>query len=125
MGREKKDIGNIGEKFAASYLKKKGYKILEHNFRTIFGEIDIVAKVKDIIAFVEVKSRATSSLGPPYLAITKLKERHIIKNALFYLKTHRLMDASWRIDIVSVKLNHGHKVENIELIENAVEDPYI
>lgn len=125
MGREKKDTGGIGEGFAASYLKKKGYKILERNFRMISGEIDIIAKLKFLIVFVEVKTRATSSLGPPYLAITELKKRHIVKNALFYLKAHNLMNASWRIDIVSVKLNYAWQLKHIELIENAVEDPYV
>jgi putative endonuclease len=125
MGREKKDTGSIGERFAASYLKKKGYRILERNFRTIFGEIDIIAKLKCLIVFVEVKARATSSLGPPYLAITRIKERHIIKNALFYLKTRNLIGVPWRIDIVSVRLNHARQLESIELIENAVEDPYV
>lgn len=125
MGREKKKTGGIGECLACSYLKKKGYRILERNFRTIFGEIDIVARLNKIIVFVEVKTRLTSSLGPPYLAITKVKERHIIKNALFYLKTHKIMEAKWRIDIVSVKLDNEYKTENIELIENAIEDSYI
>ena len=125
MGRERKETGNIGEKFAASYLRKRGYRILERNYRTIFGEIDIVAKLAGIVVFVEVKTRATSSFGPPYLSITGLKKRHIIKNALFYLKAHRLMNALWRIDIVSVRLDQAQRVENIELIENAVEDDYI
>jgi len=125
MGREKKNIGNWGEGLACSYLKKRGYKILDRNFRTIFGEIDIVAKSKRMIVFVEVKTRATDSLGPPYLAVTKVKETHIIKNALLYLKMRGYTKASWRIDIVSVKLNRCYGVENIELIENAVEDPYI
>ena len=125
MGREKKDTGRIGEREAASYLRKKGYRVAERNYRTIFGEIDIVARLANIIVFVEVKTRVTSSLGPPYLSITNIKQRHMIKNALFYLKAHRLMDAHWRIDIVSVKLDQAHRVENIELIENAVEDDYI
>lgn len=125
MGREKKKTGSIGEDLACSYLKKIGYRILERNFRTIFGEIDIVARLSEIMVFAEVKTRLTSSLGPPYLAITKVKERHMIKNALFYLKTHRLMDAKWRIDIVSVKLDPEYEVEKIELIENAIEDSYI
>ena len=125
MGREKKNIGATGEMIAGSYLKKKGYKIIGRNIRTIFGEIDIVAKLKKLIVFVEVRTRATSSLGPPYLSVTMLKQRHIIKNALSYLKANKLMRADWRIDIVSVKLNYAHEVENIELIENAVEDPYV
>ena len=125
MGREKKNIGATGEAIAGSYLKKKGYKIIGRNIRTIFGEIDIVAKLKKLIVFVEVRTRATSSFGPPYLSVTMLKQRHIIKNALSYLKANKLMRADWRIDIVSVKLNYAHEVENIELIENAVEDPYV
>lgn len=125
MGRERKNMGAAGEEIASAYLRKMKYKILVSNFRTPFGEIDIVARHKDIMVFVEVKSRSTSSLGPPYLSITRAKQRHIIKNALFYLKSHRLMNANWRIDIVSVKLNYERKLECIELIENAVEDEYV
>ena len=125
MGRENKITGSAGEKLAASYLRKNGYKVLHSNYRTIFGEIDIVVRFGGVTVFVEVKTRATSSLGPPYLAVTKAKERHIIKNALFYLKIRRLVDVPWRIDIVSVKLGPDHRVENIEHIENAVEDTYV
>ena len=119
---EKKMTGAAGEKIASAYLKKLGYRILESNFRTPFGEIDIVAKHKGIIVFVEVKSRATYSLGPPYLSVTKSKERHIVKNALFYLKRLKISNADWRIDIVSVKLSYECKSESIEIIENAVVD---
>ena len=122
MGRERKMTGAAGEKIASLFLKKMGYRILESNFRTPFGEIDIVAKHKGIIAFVEVKSRITSSFGPPYLSITKPKERSIVKNSLFYLKRLNILNADWRIDIVSVKLDHNCELESIELIENAVED---
>ena len=125
MGREKKNLGMAGENIASQYLRKKGYSILEKNYRTVFGEIDLITKLKSTIVFVEVRTRATSSLGPPYLSITRVKQRHIIKNALFYLKRKRMMGANWRIDIVSVKLNYDRKVENIELIENAVEDDYV
>jgi putative endonuclease len=125
MGRERKMTGAAGERIASSFLKKLGYRILKSNFRTPFGEIDIVAKHKDIMVFVEVKSRTTSSFGPPYLSVTKSKERHIVKNALFYLKRRGIINACWRIDIVSVKLNYDRKLESIELIENAVEDDYI
>jgi putative endonuclease len=125
MGRERKVTGEAGERIASVYLKKLGYRILESNFRTPFGEIDIVAKHKGIVVFVEVKSRVTYSLGPPYLSVTRSKERHIVKNALFYLKRLKISDADWRVDIVSVKLNYDRKLESIELIENAVEDNYI
>lgn len=122
MGRENKEIGNIGEDIAVRFLKQKGYKILGVNVRTPLGEIDIVARKKAMMVFVEVKARATSSLGPPYLNITKAKERHIINNALCYLKWRGLIDSDWRIDVVSVKLNKNRELGSVELIENAVED---
>ena len=122
MGREKKFVGQVGEAAAVRFLRKKGYRILETNARTIFGEIDIVARKDGFTIFVEVRSRSTSSLGPPYLSITKLKERHIIKNALAYLKWRKAVESCWRIDLVSVKLDYNCRVESIELFENAVED---
>ena len=122
MGRGNRAIGKAGEKAAVKFLRKKGYRIIETNFRTIFGELDAVARCGDTIVFVEIKARTTDSLGPPYLAVTQLKQRHIIKNALIFLKTKRLLDRSWRIDVVSVKLGPCNRTESIELIENAVEN---
>ncbi|MFA5143938.1 MAG: YraN family protein [Candidatus Omnitrophota bacterium] len=122
MGQGRKFIGELGETAAVRFLKKRGYKILERNARTIFGEIDIVAIKDGFTIFVEVRSRSTSSLGPPYLSIDRIKERHIVKNALAYMKRLKHTEQCWRIDVVSVKLDHNYKVEKIELFENAVED---
>lgn len=122
MGRENKDTGRRGEKAAASFLRRKGYEILESNFRTPFGELDFVARQKGVIVFVEAKTRVSDSLGPPSLSVTWYKARNLIRNALCYLKSRGIPDAHWRIDVVSVKLNYLHEVEHIELIENAVEN---
>lgn len=125
MGRENNELGTSGEDIARRFLKSKGYRILETNFRTPFGELDVVAKKDGYTIFVEVKTRASSSLGPPYLNITWKKKRNIIRNALCYLKMRGQVDSFWRIDVVSVKLNTYHDTENIELFENAVtEDDY-
>ncbi|MDD5421945.1 MAG: YraN family protein [Candidatus Omnitrophota bacterium] len=124
MGREKKIVGAIGEKVAIKFLKDKGYKILETNYRTTFGELDAIANKDGLMIFIEIKTRASSSLGPPYLAVTALKIRHIIKNALYYLKLRGRVFCDWRIDVVSVKLGPDNKIESIELIENAVCDNY-
>ena len=86
MGREKILIGKIGERGAQKFLRKRGYKLVELNYRTFFGEIDVVAKKDGFIVFLEIKTRASSSLGPPYLSVTNQKQRQIIKNALSYLK---------------------------------------
>ncbi len=122
MGRGNRVVGEAGEKAAVKFLRKKGYRIIETNFRTIFGELDAIARHGNTIVFVEIKSRTTDSLGPPYLSVTGLKQHHIIKNALFYMKMRRMLDSNWRIDVVSVKLDMDLRVENIELIENVVED---
>ena len=122
MGRGNRIVGDTGEKAAVKFLKAKGYRIIETNFRTIFGELDAIARQGGTIVFVEIKTRTTDSLGPPYIAVTRLKQHHIIKNALFYLKSRRMLDSHWRIDVVSVKLSRDLRVEKIELIENAVQD---
>lgn len=120
MGREKDDVGKAGEKEAIGFLRRNGYKIIATNFRTPFGELDAIARIDDFIVFIEVKTRATSSLGPPFLAVTGLKANHIVKNALCYLKRIGCVDSFWRIDVVSVNLNSRHEAEKIELIENAI-----
>ena len=120
MGRENKIIGQIGEEIALAFLKKKGYEILGVNVRTPLGEIDVIARQKETTVFIEVKTRATSSLGPPFLSVTRLKQAHMIRNALLYLKRRGRVDSDWRIDVVSVKLNDRYELESIELIENAV-----
>ena len=122
MGRENRAVGIKGENLALEFLKRKGYKIAATNLRTPFGELDIVARKENIIVFVEVKTRTSLSLGPPHISVTKLKQRSIIKNALYYLKRYGLTHSYWRIDVVSVLLGPGHDAESIELIENAVEE---
>ncbi len=124
MGRERIEIGSLGEKLALEFLKAKGYRVKCKNFRTPFGELDIVATHRGSIVFIEVRTRTTSSLGPPFLSVTRIKQAHIIKNALFYLKRYGRIDSNWRIDVVSVKLDSERALENIEHIENAVEEIY-
>lgn len=113
-------LGKIGEDAGVGFLRTKGYRILERNHRTPFGEIDAIAKERQTIVFVEIKTRASSSIGPPYLSVTWRKKRKIVQNALFYLSKNHLNTCAWRIDVVSVKMNDLGKVEDIEIIKNAV-----
>ncbi|OGW84408.1 MAG: hypothetical protein A2987_02285 [Omnitrophica bacterium RIFCSPLOWO2_01_FULL_45_10] len=122
MGREKIGLGRLGERLALEFLIERGYKILEINYRNLFGEVDVVGKIKGVVVFVEIKTRSTSSLGPPFISVTPLKQRHIIKTALLYLKMRDLIHSNWRVDVVSVKLNSDYGVEYIDLIENVVEN---
>ncbi|MDD3905914.1 MAG: YraN family protein [Candidatus Omnitrophica bacterium] len=120
MGRENKMIGAMGEDAACRFLEKNGYEILERNFRTVFGEIDIIARRRGITVFVEVKTRASSSLGPPFISITKIKQLHMIRNALAYLKIRGRVYSDWRIDVASVIFDSMHNLKSVEMIENAV-----
>jgi len=120
VGRENRDVGIQGENRAVKFLESNGYRIVERNFHTPFGEIDAVARHGGFIVFVEIKTRASSSFGPPLLNVTRSKQRHLVKNALCYLAARSLVHSDWRIDVVSVKLNERYEVESIELIENAV-----
>ena len=108
----------IGEEFAASFLRKKGYKIIERNFRKGYGEIDIIALKNKILIFVEVKTRISINFGTPFESITPWKLRSLIKTAQFYKSLHPPLPQSLRIDAVSVKLSHDNSVETIELLEN-------
>lgn len=114
--------GESGEAFAAKSLKKKGYKIIETNYRCALGEIDIIAKEKGVLAFVEVKTRFSGSFGDPKSAVTKAKQRKISMAALEYLKKNRKMGAKARFDVVAV--HAGSEEDRIEIIRNAFELAY-
>ncbi len=111
-------IARIGEDAAANFLLKKGYKIIERNFRKGYGEIDIIALKNGILIFVEVKTRSTDSFGTPFESITSWKLKSLVKTALFYKNLHPSLPQSLRIDAVSVRLSNNNNVEEIEILEN-------
>jgi putative endonuclease len=116
-------LGKFGEDTAARFLSRKGYRIIGRNVRTFLGEIDIIAERKDYIVFFEIKTRRSTSFGPPYLAITEKKRRKLIQCALCYLKMKNKLDRAWQIDIISIELNEFTEgIKKIEHFENAVED---
>lgn len=109
--------GVIGEKFTEKYLKKHGYKIIEKNYHSRFGEIDIIATKKDIIAFVEVKTRGENHIFEPIEAITVSKVKKIKTTAQIYLQYNEL-NKQPRFDVSSV-ITKNKKPISIEYIENA------
>jgi putative endonuclease len=115
--REKKELGRKGEEVALRFLKKKGYRIIEKNYVCKMGEMDIIAKEKDTLAFIEVKTRTSTEFGPPQLAVTPSKQRQLSKVALSYLNKKQLNDVKARFDVVAILL--GQKGEEIELIKDA------
>ncbi len=118
MSNQKIDEGRSGEDIAESYLRKKGYKIIERNFSKRYGEIDIVAQDKDVLVFVEVKTRKSNRYGNPLEAITPWKLKSLIKTAQYYVLTHKNLPENMRIDAVGIKLNNFGETENIELVRN-------
>jgi putative endonuclease len=121
LNRQQK-LGEKGEAIAVRQLKKDGYKILETNYRTQLGEIDIVAKDKGTIAFVEVKTRRSVHFGSPKWAVTAQKQKKISTVALYYLKTTNQSTAKARFDVVTVTLNQDKP--RVEIIKNAFELAY-
>ncbi|PIP38830.1 MAG: YraN family protein [Desulfobacterales bacterium CG23_combo_of_CG06-09_8_20_14_all_51_8] len=116
-------FGKFGEDLAARFLKKQGYEIICKNFHCCFGEIDIIAKDKDTVVFVEVKSRRTSTFGHPKFAVTKAKQEKISKVALHYLKINDQSNSRARFDVVTVNEVAATKTD-IEIIKNAFELAY-
>jgi putative endonuclease len=116
---EKKELGKKGEDLALRFLKKKGYQIIETNYACKMGEMDIIAKEKDILAFIEVKTRTSTAFGLPQLAVNPKKQSQMSKVALHFLKEKKLEDARARFDVVAILL--GPKGAEIELIKDAFE----
>lgn len=94
--------GRIGEELAVKFLKGCKYKILERNFKNKLGEIDIIAKDRDIIVFVEVKSRSSSEFGLPCEAVDIKKQNKIRFVASLYLQTKKIEDKELRFDVIEV-----------------------
>ncbi len=117
---KRKELGATGEKLARDFLKKRGYKILATNYRCREGEIDIVARKKDCLVFVEVRTKSSSIFGSPEESVTLAKKEKLVSSALNYLSEHKDLPESWRIDFVAVELDQNGKAKRIELIENAI-----
>lgn len=117
----RKKLGNRGEKIAAKFLRKQGYRIIEKNYHSRLGEIDIVAKEDESIVFVEVKTRCSTDFGLPEEALSYDKRRRLSKLALGYLAHWRIKDTDCRFDVVSILMDNKkvRKVKHIKLIKNA------
>ena len=115
-------FGKKSESLAAKHLKKHGYKILEQNYHTKMGEIDIIAKHKGVIVFIEVKARRSDRFGDPKWAVTHKKQQKISMAALQYLKATEQSNASARFDVVSI--NSSGNTPAIEIVKNAFELAY-
>jgi putative endonuclease len=111
-------IGVKGEQVAATFLEKKGYKIIDRNFRKKYGEIDIIAVYKNTLVFIEVKTRTSTDFGTGFEAISPWKLRLLMKTGQLYRVLHPRLPESLRIDAISVLLSKSGEVETIEHLES-------
>lgn len=105
--------GNLGERLAKEYLIKKDYKILEENYTTSAGEIDIIAFNNETLVFVEVKARTNFKYGHPFEAVNLRKQEKILNSSLLYIQENNFDDIQLRYDIVEVYLSKN-KINHIE-----------
>jgi len=120
MTFERKNFGQFGEDLAASFLSGKGYKIIERNFRTRVGEIDIVCRRGDKIIFVEVKTRSGEMFGAPEEAITARKKQKLAMMAQQYLQQKKLQNCNFSVDGIFIEGRGGdYEIRHLENILEA------
>lgn len=120
MTRERLHFGKEGEKAAVKFLKKRGYRIIEKNYRNQSGEIDIIAEQDQVLVFVEVKSRTDSEYGEPLEAVTPHKQKKIAQVARGFLARHHIENRDCRFDVVGIQGDpNSSKTWEIELVTDA------
>jgi len=116
----RRDTGIRGEKIARDFLKKRGYRIIETNYRCRRGEIDIIARHREYLTFIEVRTKSSNEYGSPEESITRAKKERLKMTAMYYRQNHDGLPPLWRIDIIAVELDEKGRATRIELIDNAI-----
>lgn len=111
-------IGRKGEALAKDLLLKKGYTILETNFRKKYAEIDIIAIHKNTLVFIEVKTRTSRAFGLPIESISYFKLQLLMRTAQLYKQFHPKLPGSMRMDAIVITLSKNEEVLEIEHVEN-------
>lgn len=111
-------LGKQGELLAAQYLQKRGWRVIERNFKARYGELDIVALDAGTLVFVEVKTRIGDRYGKPEEAVTSWKLREVIQTAQYYALVHPDLPQLLRIDVIGIQLDHEGKSTYFNHIKN-------
>ena len=123
--QNKKGVGARGEELAKNYLKKKGYKILDKNFKTKWGEIDLATKKNGKIVFVEVKTIQKKEGFSPEDEIDRKKKNQLRKMVQVYFSQKKIpLESACQIDILAIEILPNFKKATIKHFENAIEDVY-
>lgn len=118
MALYKKRLGKKGEDIATEYLKDNGFTILQKNFATSLGEIDIIAKKDNKICFIEVKTRSNEDKGKPYEAVNKRKINHLKSASTLYLLKNSHKECKLSLDTISIVLNKDNSIKKLMYFEN-------
>lgn len=113
-------LGQLGEDVAARHLQRLGYVILERNYRCPQGEVDIIARDGERLAFVEVRARRGTAFGTPKESVTARKQARLATVARNYLQEHSYCDVDWGIDVVALQFTPRGVLQHMEVIRNAV-----
>jgi putative endonuclease len=113
-------LGAQAERLAAEHLERRGYRIIDRNYRYRGGELDLVARDGDTLVFVEVRARRSDAHGAPFETVGREKQRRVARAAEHWLVTHGLTRAFARFDVVSILLPEGGP-PSVEIIPNAFE----
>jgi putative endonuclease len=117
-GQDQRQIfGQEGERIAERYLSKKGYRLVERNYRCPVGEVDLIVLDRRVIVFVEVKTRRHERFGVPLESVHTRKQQKMIKAALWFLSDHKLHESDARFDVVGISFGGQEPV--VEHVENA------
>jgi len=112
-----KEKGKLGENLACKYLSKNGYEIIERNKSFSRScEIDIIAKDKNTLVFVEVKTRKNNNFGSPLEAVTRTKYNHIKQGLLMYLNNSKIKYENFRIDVIGITLEPKPEITHLRNI---------
>jgi len=121
--RARKNLGDSGERVAALALQQRGYTILARNFRTRLGEMDLIARDADGLAFIEVRTRRGRAAGTPEESLSPRKRVRLFAVAQQYLQDHpEYADWTWRIDLVAIELDRAGRLARLDVIKGAVEE---
>jgi putative endonuclease len=118
----RQETGEKGELLARQFLKKKGYRIIETNYRCPMGEIDIVALHKKCLVLVEVRTKSNPAYGTPEESITKTKALHMERCAEFYRQQHPKSPENWRIDLIAIEMDIEGQLLRMDHLESVLEE---
>ena len=119
MSQQRISIGKQGEQLAQEYIRQQGYTLLEKNFRCKVGELDLIAKDRHMVVFLEVRTKTSTAYGPAYNSVTPHKQRQVKRVALFYIAQHNLVNTQFRFDVIGITLNPQSGEHRLDHIQNA------